>query len=115
MHLDLKSNRQGVRDNYFSQLLTRKCGLSSWDLFQRFILLLRTERMNPGHQERADCGQLVGRDLAFCPLVILASADDELDFIDAAQMGQVLPTIPVHLSTAGALQIHDSPHARIYL
>src|SRR5438552_228654 len=54
------------------------------------------------------------RDLFFGPPVILLGANDELDFIGAFQMRQVLPTIAVLFAAARAFQVHDAAHARVH-
>ena len=52
-------------------------------------------------------------DRLFCPLVIFYRSNDELHFVGFAEMLNIFPTVARFFATAGRLQIHDAPHARV--
>lgn len=71
--------------------------------------------MNPRNQQRTNGVKLMRGDLPVRPLVILDSADGELDFVRSFQVLKILPTITFDLAAAWTFQIHDAPHARVNL
>ena len=81
MHLDLKPYWQRVRDDLFGQILAGNWHLARRNFLERLVLLLRRERMHPGHEERAYGRQAVLGDFCLRPVVILARCQDEFDFV----------------------------------
>jgi len=77
VHLNLKPHRQRVGDDFFRQFALRNRRLAGGNRLQRFILLLRRERM---HHEKAGTYhmQFMPGDFLFGPLIILNGADDKL-------------------------------------
>jgi hypothetical protein len=48
-----------------------------------------------------------------CPVVVVATADHELDLIVRGEMSEVAPEVPGDFARAGRLQIDDAAHPRV--
>src|SRR5712691_5007274 len=81
VHLELKADRESVRDNSLGQFQSRERRLSRGHFLQRLVLLLRRERRDPGEKQRAYRLQVMRSDLFLGPRVVFISANNEFDFI----------------------------------
>ena len=113
MHLQLKADRESIRNNLFDQFLAGDGVLAGGNFFERGMLLRRHERGDPGNEEGAESVEVMLLDHCFCPVIILVGSDDELDFIGGFQVGEVGQVIALSLAAAGAFEIHDSMNAFI--
>jgi len=111
--LDLKTDGQGVGDDFFREFTTGNRREAGGNFFERLALLFRCERMHPGKQQRTNGIQLVRGDLLLGPLVIFNRADDEFDFVGGFQMRDVLETVARDFAAGGTFQIHDAADARV--
>ena len=113
VHLQLEAHGQRVGDDAFDKFEARQRRLPAGHGLQHFVALVRLQRRDPREEQGTTCRKLVLRDLRLCPRVIFHGADDELDFIGGLEVRDVLPTIALRFTAAGAFQVHEIGRAHV--
>ena len=91
MHLQLEAYGQRIAKDLVHNVQTGERCLTCWDGLEARGLLIRFQRMNPGHQDRTTSRELMLYELLFHPVVVFLGSDDALDLIGRAQMLDVAP------------------------
>ncbi len=113
MQLGLKADREGIADDGLDEFTAGNGGMPGRHAFERGILLVRGEGMDPGGEQGAALVERVFADGTPSPVVVFVGSEDELEFVGGPKEGQVFPSDTVRFTAGRAFQVDNAPDAGI--